>query len=113
MIYVVETAVCEGNLTAVLLDLAGSHVTLRFGSSAVQGWAPRNIIKSIGSLANRCNSPLHAIVESYLHEVVMEPATVAGLVAAEQAISTTVEVGVPAAYGLLFSSTAAISSALY
>lgn len=31
----------------------------------------------------------------------MEPATVAGLVAAEQAVSTTLEVGVPAAYGQL------------
>lgn len=32
----------------------------------------------------------------------MEPATIAGVVAAEQAVSTTLEVGVPAAYGLLF-----------
>lgn len=29
----------------------------------------------------------------------MEPATIAGFVAAEQAVSTTLELGVPAAYG--------------
>ena len=43
----------------------------------------------------------------------MEPATVAGFVAGEQAISTLVEVGIPATYGLLLMSTIALKSVLY